>query len=300
MSTTKDLKNPLEVDPQDLSASRTGGDLDPGSVETIIQSRPGWIAINWDELINSHELFYTLISRDLMVRYKQTVLGVAWAVIQPVFTMVVFTVIFGQWSGVKTDVPYPLFVYAALVPWTFFTSGVNGAGMSLVNNQNLMTKIYFPRLYVPASSVGGYLVDLCIGLTLFVFLMPFYHFGPSWNLLALPFVIVLNFAATLGIGLMLAALTIMYRDLRFVIPFILQIGMFVSGVIVPTNSAPRSLQCVAALNPMFGIIGAYRSCILGSPWDLATLGISTVSTVGFMMFGLFFFRKTERLVADIA
>jgi lipopolysaccharide transport system permease protein len=269
-----------------------------GSIETVIQSRPGWIAINWDELIHSHELFYTLVLRDLMVRYKQTVLGVAWAVIQPVFTMIVFTFIFGR-LVIKTDAPYPLFVYAGLVPWTFFSNSVTGASMSLLAHQNLLTKIYFPRLYVPAATIGGFLVDMAIGLGLFVILMPYYHYWPSWSLLTLPLVIGLTFVATLGVGLTLAALTILYRDLRFVIPFALQIMMFLSGVILPLDRYSRPVQLAAALNPMYGIIGAYRSSILGYSWDFGTLAVSILSTAGLMAFGLFFFRKTERLIADM-
>ena len=302
MSTTKQLKASLSSGSANVGELTSDVATGPGSVETVIKSRPGWIAINWEELIHGHELFITLIQRDLMVRYKQTVLGVAWAVIQPVFSMVVFSIIFGRLVGVQTDAPYPLFVYAALVPWTFFSNSVSGASMSLVNNQNMLTKIYLPRLYVPAATIGGFLVDLAIGLCLFAILMPYYHYWPTWNLLALPLIVVLTFAATLGVGLAVAALTILYRDLRFVIPFVLQIMIYVSGVMVPMDAVTknRPLQLAAALNPMFGIIGAYRSSILGSPWDFGTLTISTLATAGLLTFGLFFFRKTERLFADIA
>ena len=302
MSTNDPLNVTLPPGSIDLPLSRADAsdDSGPGSVETVIRPRPGWIAVNWGELLQSHELFYTLIIRDLKIRYKQTVLGVAWAVIQPVFTMIVFTIVFSKMAGIKTgEVPYPLFSFAALVPWTFFSNAVSGAGLSLLTHQNLLTKIYFPRLYVPASTVGGFLVDMAIGLSLFVFLMPFYHYGPSWSLLALPLVIALCFAATLGIGLTLAAATILYRDLRFVIPFVLQIMIYVSGVIIPMDSLPRPAQYAVALNPMFGIIGAFRSSILGTPWDLGTLGVSTLSSMVLLAFGLFFFRKTERLIADI-
>jgi lipopolysaccharide transport system permease protein len=299
MSIINDLKT-IPTTPSGLESSAPGDATDPGSIETVIRSNTGWVAINWDELIHSHELFSTLVARDLMVRYKQTVLGVAWAVIQPVFSMIVFTVIFGRLVGVKTDVPYPLFVYAGLVPWTFFSNAVSGAALSLITNQNMLTKIYFPRLYVPASTVGGFLVDLAIGLSLFAVLMPIYHFSPGWGLLALPFVIVLNFAAALGFGMALAAVTVLYRDLRFVIPFALQIMMYVSAVIVPMDGLRRELQILASLNPMYGVVLAYRSALLGMPWDLPVLAISIVSTAGVLAFGLYFFRKTERLIADIA
>jgi lipopolysaccharide transport system permease protein len=302
MSTTDQL--PVTLRPGPIDDHGPGPDPEddsgPGSVETIIRPRPGWIAVNWSELLHSHELFSTLIVRDLKVRYKQTVLGVAWAVIQPVFTMVVFTVIFGQLVGVSSgNVPYPLFVFAALVPWTFFSNAVSGAGLSLLTQQHLLTKVYFPRLYVPAATVGGFLVDMAIGLALFLFLMPLYGYYPGWGLLALPFVVVLIFIAALGIGLMLAAATVLYRDLRFVIPFVMQTLMYVSPVIYDGSQLGK-YKYIAALNPMCGIINAFRSSILGTPWDLGSLAISIVSTVGLFIFGIFFFRKTERLISDIA
>jgi lipopolysaccharide transport system permease protein len=300
MSTTKQLNAGLSSNPADFVPPATDVDDGPASVETVIRARPGWIAINWDELIQSHELFYTLISRDLMVRYKQTVLGVAWAVIQPLFSMLVFTVVFGRMAGVKTAVPYPLWAYAALVPWLFFSNSVSGASLSLLNNHNLLTKIYFPRLYVPAAAVGGFLVDMMIGLGLFAILMPIYHFWPTWSLLALPLVVLMTFAAALGIGLALAAITLLYRDLRFVVPFALQLMIYVSGVIVPLDDKSWQIRYAAALNPMYGVISASRSSILGMPWDLGPLAISILSTVALLIFGLFFFRKTERLIADIA
>jgi lipopolysaccharide transport system permease protein len=299
MSTTKPLNAIFPSDSADLGRPTPKADPEHDLVETVIQAKPGWIAINWHELIQSHELFHTLVSRDLMVRYKQSVLGVAWAVIQPVLTMVVFTVIFGRYVGIKTVVPYPLWAYAGLVFWTFFANSTTGASLSLLNQQNLLTKIYFPRLYVPAAVIGSFLVDLAIGLSLFVILMPFYQFWPTWNLLALPLVILLTCAATLGIGLTLAAMTLLYRDLRFVVPFALQIMIFLSGVIVPMDQARWQIRYTAALNPMFGITSASRSSILGMPWDFGPLGVSVLSTAALLVFGLFFFRKTERLIADI-
>jgi lipopolysaccharide transport system permease protein len=293
------LKATLPPGPADGDIAAAAPEHGPASVETVIRARPGWIAVNWDELIQSHELFYTLVSRDLMVRYKQSVLGVAWAVIQPVLTMVVFSIIFGRFMGIKTSVPYPVWAFAGLVPWTFFSNSATGASLSLLNQQNLLTKIYFPRLYVPAATVGGFLVDMAIGLSLFAFLMPYYQVWPTWNLLALPLVILLMFAATLGIGLTLAAMTLLYRDLRFVVPFVLQLLIYVSGVIVPMEGARWQIRYAAALNPIFGVVGAFRSSILGLPWDLVPLSISVLSTFAILAFGLFFFRKTERLIADI-
>jgi len=273
----------------------------PGSIETIIRPSKGWIPIDWRELYQSRELFDTLVLRDIKVRYKQTVLGVAWAVIQPILTMVVFTLLFGRFPGVKPEgVPYPLFVLAGLVPWTFFTNAVSGAGLSLVSQQQLLTKIYFPRLFVPASSVGAQLVDLTIGLSLFVILLPIFRYAPAWGVITLPLIIVMTFAAAFGIGLIFAAMTILYRDLRFVIPFVMQVLMFASTVFYPPSQIPASIRLLVSLNPMVGLIAAYRWAILGLPADPAILATSAASTAVLLVFGLFFFRRTERLFADIA
>ncbi len=302
MSTTDHpnvLIHPASTDQAAIEPKKAPG---PESFVTVIQARTGWIGVNWAELLHSHELFSTLILRDLKIRYKQTVLGVAWAVLQPLSQMIVFSFAFGRMMGMDSGgVPYPLFLFAGLVPWTFFSIGVSNAALSLLQYQNLLTKIYFPRLYVPAVAVGSALVDMGIALLLLFFLMPYYGYLPGWGLLALPFMILLAFAATLGLGLLLAAATILYRDLRYVIPLGIQLGMFVSPVFYKINPAkfPRPYQFIAALNPMFGVINGFRSSILGEPWDLPTLAVSTASTVAVLIFGLFFFRKTERLIADI-
>ncbi len=273
---------------------------DPSQVERTIKPSRGWIAIDWKELYHSRELFDTLIMRDIKIRYKQTVLGVFWAILQPLATMIVLSLVFGSFTGAKPEgVPYPLFIFAGLVPWTFFSSSVGGAGVSLLSQQHLLTKIYFPRLYVPASIVGANLVDMAIGLGLFGFLMPFYHFVPSANLVFLPFVIVLTFAAALGIGLVLASITILYRDLRFVIPFVMQLMMFASPLLLQMSKLSTKVQFLIAFNPMSGIITTFRWCILGMPLDLRALLISIFMTTVFLTFGLFFFRKSERFFADI-
>jgi lipopolysaccharide transport system permease protein len=299
MSTTEHPETIIHPGPVDLHL-KAADESGPGEIETVIKPRPGWIAINWAELVRSHELFYTLVGRDLKIRYKQTVLGVAWAVIQPLATMIVFSLTFGRILKPDTGaVPYPLFVLAGLVPWNFFSVAVGNASQSLLAHQNLLTKIYFPRLYVPAATVGSALVDMAISLSLFAFLMPFYGYLPGWGLLALPLLVLLAFAASLGVGLATAAATIMYRDLRFVIPFCLSLLMYLSPVIYKLDAIPRPLQLLGSLNPMFGIINGFRSAILGMPWDFGTLAVSTLSSALLLVFGLFFFRRTERLFADI-
>lgn len=268
--------------------------------ERVIQPSRGWIAIDWAEIFYSRELFDTLVMRDIKVRYKQTVLGVIWAVLQPIASVAIFTMVFSNFKGVVPEnIPYPLFLLAAMVPWTFFTNSVTSAGTSLLNQQHLMSKIYFPRLYVPASTVGTYMIDMAIGLALFAILMPIYHFVPSWHVVFLPFVIMLTFAAALGLGLVFASVTILYRDLRFVIPFLLNMLMYASPIFYQQSVLPKKIQFIVALNPVTGIITAYRWCILDLPIDLTSLLISIVTTITLLVFGLFYFRRTERFIADL-
>ena len=238
--------------------------------------------------------------RDIKIRYKQTVLGVFWAILQPLATMFILSLVFGGLSGAKqTGIPYPLLLFAGLVPWTFFSGSVSSAGTSLLSQQHLLTKIYFPRLYVPASIVGANLVDMAIGLALFGLLMPIYHFVPSVNLVFLPFLILLTFCAAFGFGLVLASVTILYRDLRFVIPFVLQLMMFASPLILQPSQLSRPVRILVAMNPISGIITTYRWCILGLPLDVPALLTSVIVTVIVLFSGLYFFRKSERFFADI-
>ena len=269
--------------------------------ETVIRPRPGWIAIDWRELWDSRELLAFLVWRDVSVRYKQTVLGLAWAILQPVFTMVVFTVIFGNLAKMPSQgVPYPLFVYAGLLPWMFLSTAVTSASQSLVNQQALLTKIYLPRLFVPAASVGGGLVDLAVSFGVFAILMASYGVLPGWGVLVVPFLVFVTLVASLGVGLALAALTVTYRDFRYVIPFMIQAWMYLSPVIYPVSLVPPRWQLVLAVNPMVGIIDGFRSALLGTPWNLPALAISTACACASLLFGLFYFRKTERRFADVA
>ena len=276
-------------------------DTDRDDSELVIRPTKGWIAIDWAELARGRELLYFLAWRDIKIRYKQTVLGAAWAILQPLFTMMIFTVIFGNFAKIPSDgVPYPLFVFAGLMPWTFFANGVNTAGMSLVTQQQLLTKIYFPRLFVPTSAVGGQLVDLGITLALFGVLLALFRFAPSWQVVFLPAILAMTVVATLGLGYFLAALTVQYRDFRFVIPFMIQTLMYVSAVFYSVNLLSPGYRLLLSLNPMCGLITACRSAVLGTPWDLPMLAISSVVALGMLALGLFYFRKTERRFADIA
>jgi len=268
---------------------------------TVIRPSIGWIAINWREMWEARELLFFLMRRDVTVRYKQTVLGVAWAVLQPVFSMLVFTIIFGTLAKMPSEgFPYAIFVYAGLLPWTFFSTAVSTSSQSLVNQQALLTKIYLPRLFVPSTSIGSGLVDFAVSFVVFGGLMAYYGVAPGWGMLAVPFLLVLTVVAALGLGLLLSAVTVTYRDFRYVTPFMIQVWMYLSPVIYPVAIVPSDWQWLLAINPMAGIIDGFRAALLGRPWNLTALAISTASSLVFLAFGLFYFRRTERRFADVA
>jgi lipopolysaccharide transport system permease protein len=274
-----------------------------GDEELVIRPRTGWIAIDWRELLRCRELLYFLVWRDVKVRYKQTALGVGWAVLQPLFTMAIFTVIFGRFAGMDVwsrGAPYPVFIFTGLIPWMFFSNGVSTAGVCLVQQQHLLTKIYFPRLYVPTAAVGPFLVDMVVSFGLYALIMLYYGVAPSWRVVFLPVLLAFTLMATLGLGYMLAAVTVLYKDFRFTIPFLVQVLMFVSPVIYPMGMLSRRFRWVLRLNPMCGVIESYRSCILGTPFDWPSIAVGAAVTVALFVFGLFFFRKMERFFADIA
>lgn len=267
----------------------------------VIRPHKGWIGIDWSELWRYRELLYFLVWRDFKVRYKQTVLGVAWAVLQPVLSMIIFTVIFGRLAKIPSEnFPYAVFVYAGLLPWTYFSAGVHMSGLSLVAQRNLLTKIYFPRLFVPSASIGAGLVDLAISFGVYAVILVLYGIVPSWQVVFLPVLIVFTVMAALAFGYLLAALTVTYRDFRYVVPFMLQAMMYLSPVVYPVSMVPERYQWLLALNPMTGIIDGYRSAILGKPWNVTALAVSGTVTILLFTFSLFYFRKTERRFADIA
>jgi len=269
--------------------------------ELVIRPRPGWIAIDWQEIWSHRELLAFLVWRDISVRYKQTVLGVAWAVVQPVMMMTIFSLIFGKFARFDSDgFPYPVFVFAGLIPWTLFSQGMSQSALSLVNQQHLLTKVYFPRLFVPVAAAMVFLVDLLISLGLYAVVLLYYGVRPSWGVVWLPPLTVLTLVATLGLGLMLASLTVFYRDFKHLVPFLVQILMYLTPVIYPLKYVGPRWQLILSLNPMFGIVVAYRSAILGSAWNVPCLAISTASAVGLFTLSLFYFRKTERRFADFA
>lgn len=283
----------------DRGAAPAGAD--GGEYELVIRPQPGWIAIDWREMWTYRELLAFLIWRDVSVRYKQTVLGVAWGVVQPLMMMTIFTLIFGRFLNVPTGgIPYPVFVFAGLMPWTFFSQGFAASALSLANQHALLTKVYFPRLFVPVGAAMVFLVDMMISMVLYAALMAIYGVAPSWGIVWLPLLIVLTIIATLGLGVTLAALTVFYRDFKHIVPFLTMILMYTAPVAYPINIHSQVWRTVLSLNPMFGIVGAYRSAILGLDWDLTSLAISTTTAVSSLIFALFYFRRTERAFADYA
>ena len=273
----------------------------PAAEVTVIRPSAGWQAVDFRELWRRRELLYFLIWRDVKVRYKQTVMGAAWAVLQPLATMAVFTVVFGRLAKVSFDgSPYAVAVYAGLLPWMFFANTVSQAGVSLVNQAHLLTKIYFPRLFVPTACVGAGLVDWALSFAVYVCLMLWYARLPGWSVLLVPLLILLTLAAACGVGYVLASLTVVYRDFRFVVPFMVQIWMYLSAAPFPAELWGERYHRILAINPLFGIIKSFRSALLGTDVDWACLAISGLVAVAVFLFGLYYFRRTERRFADVA
>ena len=256
----------------------------------------------WRDLWRYRELFYFLAWRDVLVRYKQTVIGVAWAIIQPLFTMVVFTLVFGRLAKLPSGgVPYAVLVYAAMLPWQFFSSALNQCSNSLIGNANLISKIYFPRLIIPTSSVIVAFVDFLISGTILAALMAWYRVVPPWQIVTLPFFILLAFAAAMGAGLWLAALNVEYRDFRYVVPFLLQAGLYISPVGFSSAIVPEKFRLLYALNPMVGVIDGFRWALLGQQTAFYWPGFvaSVVLVALLLVTGIGYFRKTERTFADV-
>ncbi|OGW40599.1 MAG: phosphate ABC transporter permease [Nitrospirae bacterium RBG_13_39_12] len=270
--------------------------------EIVIKPRKGWVPVNFRELWAFRELLYFLAWRDIKVKYKQTVLGAAWAILQPFTTMIVFSILFGKLAKVPSDgIPYPIFVYAGLLPWNYFSSALSNSGNSLVASSNLITKVYFPRLIIPASASLSGLVDFIIASAILIGMMFFYHFTPNiLGVVMIPVLIFLIFIVAVSCGLLLSALNVEYRDFQHVIPFIVQIWMFVTPVIYPVTLFPEKYRWLLSLNPMSGFIEAFRAATLGHQpinWNLLTVSL----VVTFVMFiaGIFYFKKVERSFADV-
>ncbi len=266
----------------------------------VIEGGKRRLGFGFGDLWAYRDLLYFLVWRDVKVRYKQTALGVAWAILQPLLTMVVFTVIFGRLAKVPSDgEPYPIFVFAGLLPWTFFNQSVTTASNSLVGNAALITKVYFPRMVIPAAAVCAGLVDFAISAVI-LFLMAL-HYGIRFGagLLLIPPLMALTALVAMGVGMWMSALNVKYRDVRYALPFMLQIGMYVTPIIYPITFIPERWRWLLALNPLSGIIQAFRAAVFGHPFDWNGLAISCVSTVVLVMLAGWSFRRMERQFADI-
>ena len=267
---------------------------------TVISPDKGLFDLDLRELWAYRELFLVLVSRDIKVRYKQTVLGIAWAVIQPVTTMIIFSMIFGKFAKIPSDgFPYPVFVYAALLPWGLFSTAVSTAGNSMVGSSHLVSKVYFPRVLIPVSSVGASLVDFLISTVILLLLMLIFSISFSFKLLLLPFLLLILIATALGMGIFLSALTVSYRDFRYVIPFMIQIWMYVTPVIYPLSMIPEKWRWLSYLNPMTGVIEGFRAIFLGTGMNFVALFFSIVFAGVMLILSVIYFKRVEKRFADV-
>ena len=269
---------------------------------TVIEPVRGFQFLDWNELYHYRDLFRFLVWRQIKIRYAQSAVGVGWAVIQPLFSMLVLTIVFGMLAKVESDgVPYGLFSFAALVPWTFFSNGLSDGVASLVTEADMLRKIYFPRLLLPLSAIAAKLVDFCIASIMLFLLMVIYQHAPNANIIWLPLLVLLMVVAAAGASVWLSALAVQYRDVKHAMVFIIQLAMYAAPVIYSTNIIPAKFRLFYALNPMVGVIEGFRSALLGTqpmPWSL--IGVGCVSATLMLLSGLVFFRSRERVFADVA
>lgn len=267
---------------------------------TLIEPRRGIMSLKLADLWAYRELLYFLAWRDVKVRYKQTVLGAAWAIIQPVFTMVVFTVFFGRLGGIPSDgLPYPVFAFVALLPWQLFAHALNYSSQSVVAESRLITKVYFPRLIIPISTVLAGLVDFAVAFGVLLLMMFYYGITPTPQIVLLPAFVLMALVSALAVGLWLSALNVKYRDVRYAVPFLTQLWLFLSPVAYPSSMVPGRWQWLYGLNPMAGVIEGFRWTLLGSSPPIATVYVSVVLAGLLFVGGLYYFQNTERLFADL-
>jgi lipopolysaccharide transport system permease protein len=268
---------------------------------TVYGPTHGWLSLNLGELWHYRELLYFLTWRDIKIRYKQTALGVAWAILQPLITMVIFSVIFGQLAKLPSDgIPYPIFSYAALLPWQLFAGALQRAGVSLVGNSNLITKVYFPRLVIPISAVAAGLVDFVISFVVLLGLMFYYRIVPTWAILTIPLFVLLALVTALAVSLWLSALNVQYRDVQYMIPFLIQAWMYASPVAYSAGLIPTGIwRIIYGLNPLAGVIQGFRWALLGGSPPDELMVLSVVIVLVLLVSGLFYFRRMEKTFADV-
>jgi lipopolysaccharide transport system permease protein len=270
--------------------------------EPVVRIQPSkkWVAINLRDLWAYRDLLYFLTWRDVKVRYKQTVLGAAWAIIQPLFTMLIFWLFFGRLAGMPSEgIPYPLFALAGLIPWTFFANAITNSGNSLVGSANLITKVYFPRMIIPCAAVGAGLIDLAIAFSLMAGMMLWFGVSLTMNLLLLPLLVLLTTFLAIGVGMWMSALNVKYRDIRYALPFLIQLWMFATPIIYPLSLIPEKWRWVMAINPMAGVIDGFRAALFGRAIDWRSLAITALVTVGVVIYSAYHFRRMEKTFADV-
>jgi lipopolysaccharide transport system permease protein len=266
----------------------------------VIESEEAGVQLNLGDLWAYRELLYFLTMRDIKVRYKQTLMGAAWVVIQPLMTMLIFTLVFNKFARLDTkDIPYPLFAYSGLLLWTFFATSVTNGTNSLINNSHLITKVYFPRVFIPAAAVGAGLVDLAIASLFLVALAIYYGVSPSWGAFLMPLFVLLAIMLALGVGMLVSALTVKYRDLRHALPFIIQFWMFASPVIYPTNIVPQQWRWILLVNPMTGVLEGFRAALTGQAFDWTIIAVSAVAATTLLGVAFYVFRRLEDTFADV-
>jgi len=268
----------------------------------VIDSEESWWMVDWRELWQYRDLFRFLVWRDIKIRYAQSILGIGWAIIQPLFSMVLFTIIFGRFVKVDSEgVPYAIFSYTALVPWAYFSSALTGASESLVNQVELLTKVYFPRVVIPIAPVLGKLIDFGISFLILFGMMAWFGIPLSWWVLFCPVLVLLMMVSAAGMGLWLTALAIQYRDIKYGLSFFVQLLMYASPVVYPTSTLPEEIHLIYAINPVVGVVEGFRSALLGTnpmPWDLLAVGTGTALFI--FITGAVYFQKMERTFADVA
>jgi lipopolysaccharide transport system permease protein len=268
--------------------------------EVLVEPSRGWPSLRVRELWEFRELLYFLAWRDVKIRYRQTVLGVAWAILQPLLTTIMFWLLFGRLAGIKSDgIPYPVFAFAALMLWSFFSNAVTASSNSLVGSSNLITKVYFPRMIIPIAAVGAGLIDLIITLPLLVVMSLYYGVVLRWTISIVPVLILLTTLLAVGVGIGLSALNVRYRDVRFALPFVVQLWMFASPIIYPASMLPTRWRWLWRFNPLAGIIENFRAALFGRQFDWVALAVSALITMGVLVYSAFAFRRVEKSFADI-
>ncbi len=294
MTSTLDTIEPANVSPTETEEVHL--------YETIIEARSNWRLLDWKELYNYRDLLRFLVWREVKVRYAQSAIGIGWAIIQPVFSMIVFTVIFGKLAKVGSDgSPYALFSLSALVPWTYFSNSLVDGTNSLVTEANMLKKVYFPRILMPLSAVFAKLVDFSIAMTLLLVLMIFFQTPPTWGVLMIPILILLMMSTAFGLACWLTAFAIQYRDVKHAMNFVVQLLMYAAPVVYPASLIPAKYQMYYALNPMVAVIEGFRSALLGTrpmPWQLIAIGV--LSSTCITLTGILYFNRKERIFADVA